>query len=306
VDVGLALPQYDWTRSVGWQATVDYAQRAEQLGFESLWLADHLFLSADRYGGPEGDVFGTDPLVALGALARHTTRARIGTLVLCCQLRPATALAKQLATIDVLSGGRLTIGLGAGWNEREYQVAGIPFHRPGKRLRELADTIDTLKSMFTGAADAPPCRPGPIQQPHPPIWVGGKGDRLLQLVADRADGWNTVWTWTPQQYAERLGVLRQACERAGRDPQTVTLSVGLFTLVGENEADLQKRFDRVVGRGNLDEFRQGHLVGTVEQVRAQVAEWRGLGLSTLICSVGPVPFALTDADHLDMIAAAVA
>jgi probable F420-dependent oxidoreductase len=306
VDVGLALPQYDWTQPVGWEATVEYAQRAEQLGFDSLWLADHLFLSADRYGGPPGDVFGTDPLVALGALARHTTRVRIGTLVLCCQLRPPTALAKQLASVDVLSGGRLTVGLGAGWNEREYLAAGIPFHRPGKRLRELADTIDTLKAMFSGAPDAPPCRPGPTQQPHPPIWVGGKGDRLLQLVAEHADGWNTVWTWTPQQYADRLEVLRQACERASRDPESVTLSVGLFTLVGEDEADLKKRFDLVVGRGSLDEFRQGHLVGTVEQVRAQLGEWRDLGVTTFICSVGPVPFALTDADHLDMIAAAVA
>jgi alkanesulfonate monooxygenase SsuD/methylene tetrahydromethanopterin reductase-like flavin-dependent oxidoreductase (luciferase family) len=125
-------------------------------------------------------------------------------------------------------------------------------------------------------------------------------------VADKADGWNTVWTWTPQQYSQRLAVLHQACERSGRDPQSVTLSVGLFTLVGQDEVDLQNRFDRVVGRGTLDEFRQGNLVGTVEQVRAQLGEWRDLGVTTLICSVGPVPFALTDADHLDMIAAAVA
>jgi alkanesulfonate monooxygenase SsuD/methylene tetrahydromethanopterin reductase-like flavin-dependent oxidoreductase (luciferase family) len=148
--------------------------------------------------------------------------------------------------------------------------------------------------------------PGPVQEPHPPLWVGGKGDRLLQLIAERADGWNTAWTWTATDYRDRVEVLHQACERVGRDPGTVALSVGLFTLLGESEADLKHRFDRVVGRGSLADWRTGHLVGTIEQVRAQAAEWADVGVTTLICNPGAVPFGAIDADDLDMIAAAVA
>src|SRR5205823_702236 len=152
----------------------------------------------------------------------------------------------------------------------------------------------------------------PVQQPRPPIWVGGKGDRLLELCARRADGWNTVWVWTPDAYVERVKVLASSCEKLGRDPATVTRSVGLFALVGEDERDLARRFRRLREDGpsglldgtELDQFREGRLVGTVEQVREQLAAWEALDVSTLVVSVGPVPFSLVSADDVDLVAAA--
>src|SRR5438093_607320 len=154
VDVGIALPQFDFSipgeAPLGWQTLVGWARRAEGLGFTSVWLADHLFLSLDRYGGAPDRFDGYDPLVALGALARATARARLGTLVVCSQLRPPGILAKALATADVLSNGRLVVGLGAGWNEAEYETAGVVFEGPRTRLAQLEEAASLLRAMFTG------------------------------------------------------------------------------------------------------------------------------------------------------------
>jgi probable F420-dependent oxidoreductase len=325
VDIGLALPQYDFLSAepgvLGWAPIERTARRAEDLGFASLWLSDHLFLDRRRYGGPPGRCPGLDPLPALAAVARVTSRVRLGPLTLCAPFRPATVTAKQLATLDNVSGGRLVVGIGAGWYEEEFAVAGIPFRRPGERLVQLEEAVRVLRGMFEGGpftfdgryerAVAARCLPTPLQRPGPPIWVGGKGDRLLDLVARVADGWNTVWVWTPDTYRERLDVLRAACDRAGRDPATVTKSLGLYALVGEDEADLARRFERLrteslgaLDGKTLDEYRRGRLVGTVDQVHEQVEEWASLGVSTIVVSPRPLPFTEPDDDDLAMIALA--
>jgi probable F420-dependent oxidoreductase len=327
MDIGLALPQYDFLAAeaepgrLPWTLVEATARTAEALGFHSLWLSDHLFLDRRRYGGRAGRCPGFDPLPALGALARVTRRARLGTLTLCSPLRPATVTAKQLATLDVLSGGRLTVGVGAGWYEDEFREAGVEFGSPGRRLRHLEESIHVLRGMFGGGpftfdgryeqAVGAMCLPRPVQQPGPPIWIGGKGDRLLDLVARLADGWNTVWVWTPAAYRERLGVLHAACDRAGRDPATITLSVGLFALAGEDEPDLARRFAHlraavptVLGRTTLDEWRRGRLVGTVEGVRSQLEEWAALGVSTMVVSPSPFPFSTPLPDALEILASA--
>jgi alkanesulfonate monooxygenase SsuD/methylene tetrahydromethanopterin reductase-like flavin-dependent oxidoreductase (luciferase family) len=140
------------------------------------------------------------------------------------------------------------------------------------------------------------------------VFVGGKGDRLLRLVAERADGWNTCWTWTPDAYRERVAVLDAACGRVGRDPASVWRTLGLYTLCGENERDLEQRFERMVATaprgvvaGGVDAFRAGRLVGTVDEVRAQAATWEALGVETLIAGVGAVPFHVTSLDDVAML-----
>jgi probable F420-dependent oxidoreductase len=323
MDVGLALPQYDFSvpgeSPLRWETLLGWAERAEALGFDSVWLSDHLFLDISRYGAPPGEHGCFDPLVAFAAIARCTTSVRLGTLTLCAPLRPATVLAKALATLDVVSGGRLTVGIGAGWYEAELAAAGLLLEPPGVRLARLAEHVQVLRGMFGGGpftfggryerADGARCLPLPVQRPAPPIWVGGKGDRLLDLAGTHADGWNAAWIWSHEDWAAKADRLDAACERAGRDPASVTRSVGLYALTGENEADLARRFERlqalsppgVLDHVALADWRKGRLVGTVEQVAEQVGEWRRLGVSSLILNAGAVPFALAAGDDVELL-----
>lgn len=326
MDVGLALPQFDYSvpgeSPLRWDTVLHAATEAERLGFTSVWLADHLFLAIDKYGAAPGAHGGFDPLIALAGIARRTTTVRLGTLVVCSQLRPATLLAKELATLDVLSSGRVIAGLGAGWYEDEFRAAGIAFERPGVRLAQLAETVQVVRGMCGGGpfsfdgdhavANHAYCRPASLQRPSPPIWVGGRGDRLVELCARHADCWNTVWRLTIDAWQARSADADRACEALGRDPSTLARSVGLYTLVGEDEADLRRRFELlraesprgVIGTATLDDWREGHLVGTIDQVREQLGGWEAAGVSTLVAGAGSVPFALRSLDDVEMVAAA--
>ncbi len=132
-------------------------------------------------------------------------------------------------------------------------------------------------------------------------------------MAEAADGWNTCWVWTPDAYRERLDVLGRACDAIGRDPGSVTRSLGLYTLCGEDERDLERRFDRlrevsppgVLDHVTLEQWREGRLVGTTDQVREQAEEWAALGVETLIVGLGAVPFAVTALDDLESVAHAL-
>jgi probable F420-dependent oxidoreductase len=315
VDVGLALPHYDHSvpgeRPLRWETVVAWAQAAEAADLGSVWLSDHLFLSLTRWGGPDEDHEGFEPLAALAGLARLTSTVRLGTLVLCPHLRPAGVLAKALATVDVVSGGRLTVGIGAGWFEPEYAAAGLEFPPAPQRLERLAETVEVLRLAFTGQPFNYAGRhvqmedmvglPTPVQRPGPPIWVGGSGDRLLAVAARHADGWNAGgWTGTVADYAERAAVLDRACADVGRDPAQVARSVNRLALVGEDKADVPGAL-----RGmSPEDYRRGRLVGTVEQVREQLAEWAQAGVSTLIVTLGALPFTVTGFDGLELMASA--
>jgi probable F420-dependent oxidoreductase len=327
--LGLALPHYDFSRADGaplhWDGLADAARRAEALGFHSVWISDHFFLSLGRYGGPEKPQGSAEPLAALAGIAAITERIRIGTLVLGAGFRHPAILAKAATTIDLVSGGRLDLGLGAGWYEHEYRAFGYRFGTAGDRFRTLEEAMEVLSLLF---GEQEPvtwrgkrfhleeafCRPRPAQWPRPPLWLGGKGGpRLLRLVARRADGWNTVWAWTPEAYAERARALDAACEREGRDPASVRRSMGLHALVGADERDLAARYRALQewqpGGGlddqPLDGWRRDKLVGTADEVLDRLASFADLGVGEMIVSPAPLPFAIADDEQLDLLAEAV-
>jgi alkanesulfonate monooxygenase SsuD/methylene tetrahydromethanopterin reductase-like flavin-dependent oxidoreductase (luciferase family) len=318
--IGLALPQYDYSvpgeDPLTFATLAAYAVRAEALGYDSLWLSDHLFLGIAKYGGREEPYGAFEPIGTLGALAGVVSKPRLGTLVLCEALRPPTVAAKALATLDRISGGRLDVGLGAGWYEPEYAAIGMEMPTPGVRIRRLRELTEIVTGLLggepltysgeffeaTGARVDPPA----LQQPRPPVFLGGKGDKVLATVAACADGWNTCWAWTFDAYRERLEVLERACAAVDRDPATVWKSLGLYALVGEDEADLAARFTRlqqatpkgVLDSMTLDEWRVGRLVGTAEEVREQAAAWEALGVETIMVGAGAVPFQVGDLDDV--------
>ena len=304
MQIGLALPQYDYSvageRPLRFETIVEHARLAERGGADSVWLSDHLFLDLAKYGGSAGSEGCFDPIVTLAALARAVPRVRLGTLVLLEALRPAAVLAKALATVDRVSGGRLDVGLGAGWYEPEYAALGMAMPRAGERLDRLVDALEVVKGLLGGGPftyegvyhrargnEPTACRAAPPAA----VFVGGKGDRLLRLAAAHADGWNTCWVWTPDAYRERLRVLDDACARVGRDPATMWRTLGLYALCGEDERDLERRFDRlreqsptgVLDGIDLATFRVGRLVGTVDEVRRSCTSGRRW-VSTRSCS----------------------
>ena len=324
--LGLALPHYDFSfpdgGSLTWERLAAAARRAESLGFDSVWISDHFFLSLARYGGSAEPRGAAEPLTSLAGIATLTERVRLGTLVLGAGFRHPATLAKAAVTVDLASGGRLDLGLGAGWYEDEYRGFGYPFGSVGERFEVLEETVEVLARLF--GPDEPVtwegahfrlrdayCRPRPVQSPRPPLWIGGKGGpRLLRLVAERADGWNTVWGWTPEAYGERAHALDRACETAGRDPAAVGRSLGLYTVVGEDEADLEARWKTIttsplgaaVAGADLDEWGRDKLVGTPEGVLDRLGAFARAGVQETILSIGPLPFAIADDEMLDLVA----
>jgi alkanesulfonate monooxygenase SsuD/methylene tetrahydromethanopterin reductase-like flavin-dependent oxidoreductase (luciferase family) len=326
MQIGLALPQYDYSvpgpQTLTYETIREHARAAHRFGYTSVWLSDHLFLDLGKYGGSPERSACFEPLVTLAALARDVPDVRLGTLVLLEALRPAAVLAKALATLDRIAEGRLDVGLGAGWYEPDYTAIGLTMPRPGERLARLTEAVELVADLLTGTtvsydgtfhrAREAVTLPPPVQRPRPRVFVGGKGDRLLRLAARHADGWNTCWTWTPEAYRERVSVLEQECEAIGRDPASMWRTLGLYALCGEDEADLQRRFDRLRGHSpgvldgvDLDEFRKGRLVGTVEEVRAQAEEWGRLGVETLVVGAGAVPFQVGSLDDVELLATAL-
>jgi probable F420-dependent oxidoreductase len=250
---GLSLPHYGFSLPSGetsFEAVAGWAKRAEALGFDSVWVSDHFFYSFARYGADPAPIASLEPLTTLAGIASVTDRVRLGTLVLCAPFRHPALLARVASSIDLLSGGRLDLGVGAGWLEEEFDAFGFPFGTVGERFAALEESLEVLQLLFRGepvayegsnvtlrdAVLAPaPDRP-------PPMWVGGKGGpRLLRAAARFADGWNTVWRVTPEGYADKVADVRAACEAVERDPSGFGLSIGLYSLIGEDEGRRRPR-----------------------------------------------------------------
>ena len=322
--IGLALPHYDFSipgvHPIGFDDVADVAVRAERLGFDSVWMSDHFFASLGRYGGGHERYGSLEPLSTLAALAALTDRVRLGTLVLSAGFRHPAIVAKSATAIDRLSGGRMELGLGAGWFAEEYEAFGFGFADVDERFGRLEETMGYLDALFgtsrrRSEASASSCARrtttrGPCGSRVRRCSSVATDPRMLKLAVRLADGWNTVWRWTPEAYAERAAAARETCERQGRDPASFRLSLGLFTIVGEDDADVVRRYELmrerlpagVVDAVPLDELRQDGLVGTPTEVLERLERFAALGVSELVVSPAPLWFALPDPSVLDLLA----
>jgi probable F420-dependent oxidoreductase len=271
---------------------VTFARAAEVAGLHSVWIIDRLVFD------------NVEPLLALGAVAAVTTRVRLGTSVLLGTLRPPALLAKQVATLDVLSGGRVILGLGVGSRPDDFAAAGVPYAARGARL---AETMRVLRQVWRGGPvqhegrayqlDVGRVGPRPLQPGGPPLWLGGSADAALRRAGRLADGYIGTSSGGPDGLLRAAGTVREAATAAGRDPAAVKLGCLVWASVNDDQA----RADECAAaymRHYYPPARQGvpasSLVGPPALCVERAQEYFAAGVDVLI--VGPVT---TDPAHLD-------
>jgi probable F420-dependent oxidoreductase len=281
---GITVPNY--RRLASAEHIVRVAQRSEELAFDSLWVTDHVVVP-DAYR----EMFGStvyDPLSVLAFLAAHTRRVRLGTAVLVIPYRNPVVVAKQLATIDNLSGGRVVLGTGAGWAQEEFDALGVPYAERGpmtdEYLRVILELWTSPSPNFEGryvSLREVHAEPRPVQRPHPPILIGGYGKRAIRRAVAIGQGWLPDGMSLPD-LQRAIGYLRQTAADVGRDPGSldVVLRTGLMlreSLTADSQATPWEQASAFSGEGSRLPFR-----GSVSQVIDDIHEAERIGVRELI------------------------
>jgi F420-dependent oxidoreductase-like protein len=233
---GIQSPQ----QNTSWPDILTLWRELDDLGFDSAWLFDH-FLPI--FSDPTGPCM--EGWTTLAALAMATDRVRLGLMVTGNTYRHPAVLAKMATTVDIISGGRLILGVGAGWFELEHRAYGIPFPRVAERLRRLEETLEIIRRLWTEeranfsgkyhSVENAVFNPKPVQKPHPTILVGAAGEKLaLRIVARHAQMWNSFGT--PEVFLQKIAILDEHCRQIGRDPVAIEKSVLLPGLLPLDEA----------------------------------------------------------------------
>lgn len=281
------------------------AQRAEQLGFGAFFRSDHYLVMGDNDGLPGP----TDAWITLAGLARDTTTIRLGTLVSSATFRLPGPFAISVAQVDQMSGGRVELGLGAGWYEAEHEAYAIPFPELGARFDNLEEQFAIIDGMwrtpvgetfeFDGAVhrvNSSPALPKPAQSPLPIIVGGGGPKRTPALAARYASEFNLPFP-PVERFVEQCDRVRAACTEIGRDPDEITYSVALVAVVGQDESEFVSRA-AAIGR-EPDELRENGVAGLPDEIIATIGGWKDAGAQRIHLQI----LDLADLDHLDLIAA---
>ncbi|HEY7918599.1 MAG TPA: LLM class F420-dependent oxidoreductase [Streptosporangiaceae bacterium] len=284
------------------------ARASEQLGFDAFFRSDHYLNMGDGDGLPGP----TDAWLTLAGLAVQTSRIRLGTLMSPVTFRYPGPLAISVAQVDEMSGGRVELGLGAGWFEAEHTAYGIPFPPTAERFDRLEEQL----AIITGLWETPvgqrfsyagkyypvsdsPALPKPAARPRPPVLIGGRGlRRTPQLTARYADEYNVPFS-TAEETGAAFGRIREACQVAGRDPDSLVYSAAHTVCCGRDEAELARRAEAI--GWDLATQRAEGLVGTPDEIVDRIGTFAGLGATRIYLQV----MDLHDLDHLELIAAEV-
>lgn len=269
-----------WTAADAWARLRDYAVAVDELGYDHLWTSDHLMSMIGDSSGMHFEAF-----TQLAALSQVTTRVKLGQLVTCAPYRNAALLAKQAANVDICSGGRLILGLGGGWYEREFAAFGYPFPSPGGRFTAFAETIEAVTRLwredtvdfdgtFVQLAGAS-CSPRPASMP--PIWTGAHGPRGLEVAARFADVAN--FNLPHDRFVESSTVLGAACERVGRMIET---SVFRFADLSGGGATARLLELQGAPPGAADAMREDHFIGSADEVTAKVQAFVDAGCRHIV------------------------
>jgi F420-dependent oxidoreductase-like protein len=286
------------------------ATATEDAGYDAFFRSDHYLKMGDVSGEPGP----TDAWVTLAGLARETSRIRLGTLVNSATFRLPGPLAIIVAQVDQMSGGRVELGLGAGWFEQEHAAYGIPFPGLGERFDRLTEQLEVITGLwrtlpgerysFSGqhyTLTDSPALPKPVQQPHPPVIVGGKGAKRTPALAARFAAEFNIPFGSPEDAAGQFERVAAACREIGRDPAELVRSSALTIAVGRDDAEVANRC-QTIGR-KVDELKADGLAGTVAEVVDRLGQWREkTGITRIYLQL----LDLADIDQIELIASEVA
>jgi F420-dependent oxidoreductase-like protein len=270
-----------------WAGVLDLWRHLETTGWDIACVTDHFLPNTKEREGAMLESWST-----LSALSALVPRMRVGTIVLGNTYRHPAVVAKMAAQVDIISGGRLLLGLGAGWQQNEHEAYGIPFYTLGERLARLDEACQVMTSLWTERrsnfkgryyqlSDAP-LDPKPMQAPRPELMIGGGGERVtLRIAAKHADHSN-IWGG-PQVLAKKRVILDEHCAAVGRDPKTITRSANMALLITDKKEEVDRLAETIatrMGRHAAD-ARDTCLAGTPDQIRDQLHQLRAAGVDVL-------------------------
>ena len=291
MDFGIVLPLFG--RNVNWNMILQIAREAERLGYDSLWVSDHLI-------SPGGSPYTIEPWTVLSALASVTRKVRLGTYVICNQFRHPSIVAKMASTLDHISEGRVDLGLGAGWLRSEHIAFGFPWDKHESRVERLRESIEIIKKLWIGNSVSYASKffqiknanlqPKPIQNPHPPLWVGGNSGAIMQIVAELGDGWIPVLP-TPRQIADGISYIRKIMKQVRREPEKLQIAYGGSgcALIAENEELVKKMAEPLVRSMGKSIEKSPCIIGTPVQCRRKIEHYQKAGAQKIVAGFYDFP-----------------
>jgi alkanesulfonate monooxygenase len=314
---GLRLPTYIFPEGpASLRELVNFAQRAESLGFDSLWVVDHYLVASPSYR-----VAFLDPIVVLSAMATATDRLLLGTSVLQLPLRQPVMLAKEIATLDWLSEGRFEFGIGAGWQEKEFEGAGVSLRERGRRIDEYLEAMIALwttdDASFHGEFvnfDGMNLLPKPVQQPYPRLSFGGGStvppvyaddrsykkapaqlDRVFRRIGRYASGWQATSVSDPERMQRDWEQIASFAREYGRDPSAIERMQTTYMILTEDPEEARGLYGRIVGK-DFDDFlkQSSYLYGPASKLRDELAKRAEMGIDRMILT--PVRSELEELD----------
>ena len=296
IKFGVFLPFYAFqarTPSEYFAVLKNIVLECERCGYDAVWLDDHLMYN-------NWPIF--EPWTTLAALSSITSRIRLGTMVTCNAHRNPALLAKTAATLDVLSNGRLEFGIGAGCQETEHLAYGFGFPKASVRIEQMSEALEVMMRLWTQekasykgkyyTLSGAVCEPKPMQKPHPPITVGGSGEKTLKVTAKYADRFDWGSLQSAEEYRLKLEVLQAQCKAVGRDFDEIERSCwpGGQVLIAKNQAELKEMISKHKPSGlPLKEYRKGNLYGTPEECLEQLQVYMGLGVTYFMLYFADLP-----------------
>ena len=281
---------------VTWDNWCALADVCERFGVPTLFAGDHYISTYDELGHVSHDAW-----TVIAGLAARTSTLRLGTMVTPITIRPPAVMANMVATVDHISGGRVELGLGSGWMEREHTAFGFPFPRPRVRQQMLAEQLEIVHRLWTEervtfegshyALENAPGRPKPLQSPHPPLIVGGSATPGTTLSAARfADEYNYAWVSQPSEFPDARQRVIDACDEVGRDPATMRFSIAVHCVVGETRDEAMDRARTIYNlrprNANFDEWfastSEQRVFGDIDDVAAALRPYAAAGADRFI------------------------